>query len=122
MTAGYTKGILVDLARTPPLSRCTKRAGDGLLVTLDYRQVGTDGDFRPQSALPPVLQRAHVEAEQSGAVRKFDRLLVWKVSRLGRDMRQVIATVLADLGVTVIPVALTISQRLRSSWRVTSPT
>jgi DNA invertase Pin-like site-specific DNA recombinase len=31
---------------------------------------------------------------------------VWKVFRLGRDMREVIATVyeLADLGVTVIPV------------------
>lgn len=37
--------------------------------------------------------------------RKFDRLLVWKVSRLGRDMREVIATVyeLADLGITVFP-------------------
>ena len=40
------------------------------------------------------------------AARKFDRLLVWKVSRLGRDMREVISTVyeLADLGVTVVPV------------------
>lgn len=38
--------------------------------------------------------------------RKFDRLLVWKVSRLGRDMREVISTVyeLADLGVTVVPI------------------
>ena len=40
------------------------------------------------------------------ALRKFDRLLVWKVSRLGRDMREVISTVyeLADLGITVVPV------------------
>lgn len=37
---------------------------------------------------------------------RFDSLLVWKVSRLGRDMREVISTVyeLADLGVTVIPI------------------
>jgi putative DNA-invertase from lambdoid prophage Rac len=40
------------------------------------------------------------------AAHRFDRLLVWKVSRLGRDMRDVIATVyeLADLGVTVVPI------------------
>ncbi len=44
--------------------------------------------------------------KRDAAARKFDRLLVWKVSRLGRDMREVIATVyeLADLGVTVLPV------------------
>jgi len=44
--------------------------------------------------------------KRDGAARKFDRLLVWKVSRLGRDMREVIATVyeLADLGVTVVPI------------------
>jgi FkbM family methyltransferase len=44
--------------------------------------------------------------KQDAVQRKFDRLLVWKVSRLGRDMREVIATVnqLADLGVTVVPV------------------
>jgi DNA invertase Pin-like site-specific DNA recombinase len=46
------------------------------------------------------------EMKRDAAARKLDRLLVWKVSRLGRDMREVIATVyeLADLGVTVIPV------------------
>jgi DNA invertase Pin-like site-specific DNA recombinase len=40
------------------------------------------------------------------AARKFNRVLVWKVSRLGRDMREVICAVyeLADLGTTVIPV------------------
>jgi hypothetical protein len=49
----------------------------------------------------PVFERMKRDA----AGRKFDRLLVWKVSRLGRDMRQVVSTVyeLADLGVTVIP-------------------
>jgi DNA invertase Pin-like site-specific DNA recombinase len=46
------------------------------------------------------------QMKRDAAARKFDRLLVWRVSRLGRDMREVIATVyeLADLGVTVIPV------------------
>jgi DNA invertase Pin-like site-specific DNA recombinase len=41
-----------------------------------------------------------------GSARKFDRLLVWKVSRLGRDTREVISTVyeLADLGITVVPI------------------
>jgi DNA invertase Pin-like site-specific DNA recombinase len=44
--------------------------------------------------------------KRDAAARKFDRLLVWKVSRLGRDMRELISTVyeLADLGVTVVPV------------------
>ena len=44
--------------------------------------------------------------KRDAASHKFDRLLVWKVSRLGRDMREVIATVyeLADLGVTVVPI------------------
>ena len=46
------------------------------------------------------------QMKRDAGARKFDRLLVWKVSRLGRDMREVIATVydLADLGITVIPV------------------
>jgi len=46
------------------------------------------------------------QMKRDAAARKFDRLLVWKVSRLGRDMPEVIATVyeLADLGVTVVPV------------------
>ena len=46
------------------------------------------------------------QMKRDAAARKFDRLLVWKVSRLGRDMREVIAAVyeLADLRITVIPV------------------
>jgi putative DNA-invertase from lambdoid prophage Rac len=43
---------------------------------------------------------------RDASARKFTRLLVWKVSRLGRDMREVISTVyeLSDLGITVVPV------------------
>ena len=46
------------------------------------------------------------QMKRDATLRKFDRLLVWKVSRLGRDMREVVSTVyeLADLGVTVVPV------------------
>ena len=46
------------------------------------------------------------QMKKDAALRKFDRLLVWKVFRLGRDMREVISTVneLSDLGVTVVPV------------------
>jgi DNA invertase Pin-like site-specific DNA recombinase len=46
------------------------------------------------------------QLKKDAALRKFDRLLVWKVSRLGRDMREVISTVyeLADIGVTVLPI------------------
>jgi putative DNA-invertase from lambdoid prophage Rac len=45
------------------------------------------------------------QMKRAAAARKFDRLLVWKASRLGRDMREVISTVyeLADLGITVVP-------------------
>jgi putative DNA-invertase from lambdoid prophage Rac len=46
------------------------------------------------------------QMKHDAAARKFDRLLVWEVSRLGRDMREVISTVyeLADLGITVVPI------------------
>jgi hypothetical protein len=39
--------------------------------------------------------------KSDAAQRKFDQLLVWKVSRLGRDMREVLASVYApsDLGI-----------------------
>jgi len=45
------------------------------------------------------------QMKRDAAARKFDRLLVRKVSRLGRNMREVIDTVyeLADAGVTVFP-------------------
>src|SRR5713101_1456888 len=50
----------------------------------------------------PLFERMKRDAAQ----RRFTRLLVWTVSRLGRDMREVISTVyeLADLGVTIVPV------------------
>jgi DNA invertase Pin-like site-specific DNA recombinase len=50
----------------------------------------------------PLFERMKRDAAQG----RFTRLLVWKVSRLGRDMREVISTVyeLADLGVTIVPV------------------
>ena len=40
--------------------------------------------------------------KRDAALRKLDRLLVWKVSRLRRDMREVISTVyeLSDLGIS----------------------
>jgi site-specific DNA recombinase len=43
--------------------------------------------------------------KRDAAAHKFDRLVVWKVSRLGRDMREVLSTVyhLSDLGITVVP-------------------
>lgn len=46
------------------------------------------------------------QMKRDGVLRKFDRLLVWKVSRLGRDMREVISTVyeLSDLDITVVPI------------------
>jgi hypothetical protein len=37
-------------------SRRAQGADDGLRVTLDYGQIGTDGDLRPAAALLPVLQ------------------------------------------------------------------
>jgi DNA invertase Pin-like site-specific DNA recombinase len=65
-----------------------------------YVEQGRSG--KKGAAERPVFQIMKKDA----ALRRFDRLLVWKVSRLGRDMREVIATVyeLADCGVTVVPV------------------
>ncbi len=53
------------------------------------------------------------QMKRDAGLRKFDRLLVWKVSRLGRDMREVISTVyeLSDLDITVDPIK---SQTARS--------
>jgi putative DNA-invertase from lambdoid prophage Rac len=50
----------------------------------------------------PLFQQMRMDA----SVRKFERLLVWKVTRLGRDMREIVATVyeLSELGVTVVPI------------------
>jgi putative DNA-invertase from lambdoid prophage Rac len=60
------------------------------------------GRSSKRGARRPVFEQM---ARAAGA-RKFTRLLVWKVSRLGRDMREVVGTVyeLADLGIMVVPV------------------
>ena len=46
------------------------------------------------------------QMKRDASLLKFNRLIVWKVSRLGRNMREVLQTVydLSDLGVTVLPV------------------
>jgi len=64
-----------------------------------YVEQGKSGS--KTARMRPLYQRMKKDA----ALRKFDRLLVWKVSRLGRDMREVIDTVyeLAEAGVTVVP-------------------
>jgi putative DNA-invertase from lambdoid prophage Rac len=69
----------------------------GLCVYVEQGRSGKVG-----AKARPLFERMKRDA----ATRKFDRLLVWKVSRLGRDMREVISTVyeLADLGITVIPI------------------
>jgi putative DNA-invertase from lambdoid prophage Rac len=65
-----------------------------------YVEQGRSG--RAGAKRRPLFERMKRDA----STRKLDRLLVWKVSRLGRDMREVISTVyeLADLGVTVVPI------------------
>ena len=96
------------------LSRCVQEEaiGDRTLYSVNPRIVAELSDLcvyieqgrssRKGSKSRPLFQ----EMKQDAALRKFDRLLVWKVSRLGRDMREVISTVyeLSDLGVTVVPV------------------
>ena len=56
---------------------------------IEQGRSGTAGKRRP------LFDRMRKDA----ALRKFERVLVWKVTRLGRDMRDVITTVyeLADL-------------------------
>lgn len=46
------------------------------------------------------------QMKRDAALRRFDRVLCWKVSRLGRNMMEVLQSVceLSELGVTVVPV------------------
>lgn len=69
----------------------------GYFIYVEQGKSGKSGS-RPR----PMFDRMKCDA----AARRFDRLLVWKVSRLGRDMRDVITTVyaLSDMGITVVPV------------------
>ncbi len=96
------------------LSNCVheEAIGDRTLYSVNPRIVAELADLcvyveqgrssRKGSKSRPLFQQMKKDA----ALRKFDRLLVWKVSRLGRDMREVISTVyeLSDLGITVVPV------------------
>lgn len=67
-----------------------------LAVYVEQGKSGKGGARRP------LFERMKRDA----SLRRFDRLLVWKVSRLGRDMREVISTVyeLSDLGITTVPI------------------
>ena len=80
--------------------RVNPAAADRLADLCIYVEQGKSG--RKGARARPLFERVKKDA----ALRKFDRLLVWKVSRLGRDMREVISTVyeLADAEVTVVPV------------------
>ena len=96
------------------LSRCIQEeaAGDHAVYSVNPKVVSELADLciyveqgrssRKGSKSRPLF----AQMKKDAALRKFDRLLVWKVSRLGRDMREVISTVngLSDLGVTVVPV------------------
>ena len=80
--------------------RVNPEIADKLAAECIYVEQGRSG--RKAARRRPLFEQMKRDAAQ----RRFDRLLVWKVSRLGRDMRTVISTVyeLADLGITVLPV------------------
>ena len=82
------------------LYRVNPAVADLLADLCIYVEQGRSG--RKGARSRPLFERLKVDA----ALHKFNRLLVWKVSRLGRDMREVISTVyeLSDMGVTVVPV------------------
>lgn len=85
---------------TRPVYRIRPEAACGLARQCIYVERGKSGKAGAKTR--PLFD----QMKRDAAARKFDRLLVWKVSRLGRYMREVIATVyeLADLGVTVVPI------------------
>ena len=78
--------------------RVNPAVADRLADLCIYVEQGKSG--RKGARSRPLFERMKKDA----ALRKFDRLLVWKVSRLGRDTWQVIDTVreLADASVTVV--------------------
>ena len=84
---------------TRPVYRLRPEVAAGLAEQCVYVEQGKSGKAGVRRPLFARMKR-------DAAARRFDRLLVWKVSRLGRDMREVISTVyeLADLGVIVVPV------------------
>jgi DNA invertase Pin-like site-specific DNA recombinase len=66
-----------------------------------YVEQGKSGRTKARKRRPLFEQM-----KRDAAMRRFDRVLIWKVARIGGDMREVISTVyeLADMGVTVLPV------------------
>ncbi len=97
-----TLSIIEDHINSPSGPRVRYRINpqfaDQLASLAVYVEQGRSGK---RGKLRVLFQRMKHDA----AARKFSRLLVWKVSRLSRDMREVIDTVyqLNDLGVTVVP-------------------
>jgi DNA invertase Pin-like site-specific DNA recombinase len=106
--------IRADLARCVISEERTTRRGTRTVYRVDtaiaerlarecvYVEQGKSGAAGHRR---PLFERMRKDA----ALRKFDRLLVWKVTRLGRDMRDVISTVyeLADRGITIVPLKST---------------
>lgn len=87
-------------AGTRTLHRVVPEVAARLADQCIYVEQGRSGKIGVKAR--PLFERMKRDA----AARKFSRLLVWKVSRLGRNMREVINTVyeLAEQGVTVYPV------------------
>jgi putative DNA-invertase from lambdoid prophage Rac len=90
---------LAGSSRVRTVYRVRPEVVEALAQQFVYVEQGKSG--KAGAKRRPLFERMKRDA----AARKFDRLLVWKASRLGRDMREVISTVyeLADLGITVVP-------------------
>ena len=103
--ADLHRSILTDMritrrGATRTLYRVDPAIAEDLAKECIYVEQGRSSKRGAQKR--PLFERMKRDAAQQ----RFTRLLVWKVSRLGRDMREVISTVyeLADLGVTIVPV------------------
>ena len=84
-------------------ARTVFKAVDSAVESLAKRCIYIEqGKSSKTGSQRPLFERMKKDA----AAGRFSRLLVWKVSRLGRDMREVLNAVyeLADLGITVVPV------------------
>ena len=89
-------------ASTPTGAASTPRRGPGEELARKCIYVEQGRSSKTGARQRPLFE----QMKRDAAARKFDRLLVWKVSRLDLDVREVISTVyeLADVGITVIPV------------------
>jgi putative DNA-invertase from lambdoid prophage Rac len=94
------QAVYAEQVGTHTLYRVHPEVVEQLAAQCVYLEQGKSGKVGAKRR--PLFERMKRDA----AARKFGRLLAWKVSRLGRDMRETISTVydLADLGVTVVPV------------------